>query len=1296
MLSEEHLSRPGLLLLGGFELRDGRGTTLRLGSRKARALLAHLVVKGAPQARARLAALLWEDADEELARSSLRQALSGLRRALDEVGAGAQSLAADSQTVALDVSAMDVDLVGFRQSLAAGTRTALEQASQLYRGELLDGLDMRAGGISGAFDDWLRGERLALHRLALGGLDRLAALSAEAGDAEAALVARRRYTALEPASEPAAREVMRLEMSRGRHAAALDEYRRVREVLRRDLELAPEPETEALHREILDRRRRPPSSGPTPTPGATPTLPSSTTAAEPEPRLTKQATVLAVRLAALGGAAVALDPEDAARITLELAVWVGEVTAALGGVTTGAVGTEVVVAFGADRARGNEQEAGVRAALALRAAVEHRPWSLPVRRSLGIGLAAGPLVEAAAHPSPMLVGAAVSRALELSALAAQSESTAILADSDLAQGLGPRLLAHPAPLGDSGVVLVSGLSIDGGGAPLVGRRAELAVMLAALERCRQGEGGVLVVRGEAGIGKSRLLAELVAAASGQQFRVAAGRAFDFGPAARSLVPALTLGLLGLPAELQVSARTGALASALAGLSLEPGERVALHELCEAALPEELVSLSTALDEDSRQRRRAEAFGQLLRHCSLSGPLVLVLEDAHWASTDELALLGQAAGVAGDAPVLLVVSTRVDGDPLGPIWRDSFRRTPLTTLDLGALSPRDARALAGHFPALDEKLIEACLGRAEGHPLFLEQLLRAAAAGRQELPGTVKAVVLARLEALSPEARETLLAAAVLGLRMSPAALAFVADRGSGEPLGLSALCESGLMRRESGTDEVGFAHALIRDAVYQSLLGSVRRRLHLRAASWFSHGQSRVRAEHLAAAEDSGAASAFIRASREEASAHRLESALTCATHARRLAQDPATVNEASTRVAEVSLALGRMSEALGAYREALEFATDDAGRAEAELGVAGALRILDRHDEALEVLAQAERRLTAGSTLARLWTLRGNIHFPRGDLQACLAAHEEARRQAVAAGSTLDELNALGGLGDAWYQRGRMRTAQRCFESCVQGARDQEDLGLLVAYLPMLGLTRLYDLRFPQALRECEEALELARQIARPRAELVTLVVTATVHDYHGQPAQALPVAEHALKLARQVGARRFEAETLGLIGVSLLALGRRSESLESLREAWSQAQQIGAEYCGPFLLGSLAMAASDPLERGRALEQGEALLERGSLAHNALDFHFRAMEACLQDGQWPRVRRHADALERATADEPLPWAELLVSRGRLLAAAGDRGEGGTLADAELAANVTAQLDRAGLSHLTPAMKRAVATARS
>ncbi|MGH7389458.1 MAG: ATP-binding protein [Candidatus Rokuibacteriota bacterium] len=219
---------------------------MAIRARKVRALLAYLALQpGRAHARDRLTGLLWPDVGEVQARQSLRQALAGLRRAISKTGA----LVVDADTVAMDPSRIDVDVPRFERLAAEESPARLEQAVVLYRGDLLDGFQVK----SPTFEDWLVTERERLRELVRQALAKLLGHQTRTGAVEAAIQTARRLLALDPLREDVRRALMRLYIAQGQRGPALREYQSCVGILRRELGVEPEPATKRLYQEILQQ-----------------------------------------------------------------------------------------------------------------------------------------------------------------------------------------------------------------------------------------------------------------------------------------------------------------------------------------------------------------------------------------------------------------------------------------------------------------------------------------------------------------------------------------------------------------------------------------------------------------------------------------------------------------------------------------------------------------------------------------------------------------------------------------------------------------------------------------------------------------------------------------------------------------------------------------------------------------------------------------------------------------------------------------------------------------------------------
>ena len=237
-----------LVLLGGFQAGVA-GHVIDIAGRKERALLAVLAMPpGEPRSREKLAGLLWSDRSDKQARDSLKQALLRLRKSFGSLYP--LPMVTDRASVTLNAE-ITVDVQEFEQLVAGGTLDGLARATELYRGDLLEGLDVR----DPAFEEWLLFERQRLRDHARDALARLVAHHMVAGASEQASVPARRLLALDPLHESAHRALMQIYAQQGQTALALRQYQLCWDALQRELGVKPEAETERLYQSIQEKRR---------------------------------------------------------------------------------------------------------------------------------------------------------------------------------------------------------------------------------------------------------------------------------------------------------------------------------------------------------------------------------------------------------------------------------------------------------------------------------------------------------------------------------------------------------------------------------------------------------------------------------------------------------------------------------------------------------------------------------------------------------------------------------------------------------------------------------------------------------------------------------------------------------------------------------------------------------------------------------------------------------------------------------------------------------------------------------
>lgn len=614
-------------------------------------------------------------------------------------------------------------------------------------------------------------------------------------------------------------------------------------------------------------------------------------------------------------------------------------------------------------------------------------------------------------------------------------------------------------------------------------------------------------------------------------------------------------------------------------------------------------------------------------------------------------LSALGATVADCPALFIMTSRVEGEPLDPGWRGAMRSAALTTVELAPMRGEDSLRLAGSILGEEDERAHRCAELAHGNPLFIEQLARAGGDARS-LPDSVQSVVWWRLDQLPPLARGVAQAASILGQRFPRETLQ---ELSAADEESLHALVAQRLLRAEG--DHYAFAHALVREGVYASLLRAEREKLHKRAARWYESRDPVLAAEHLEAARDPEAAPAYHRAASHYADLYRHDRAVDLARRGLAVAAGRAQRLQLGLLLGQVLRAGGRAEESLQAYARAQQEAGSDSERGHALMGRVAALRLLDRHEEALAVLELAEQALGESASArdrARISHYRGRLLFPLGHIEECLMAEEAALRLAREARSPSLQASALSGIGDAWYQRGRIFTARVHFDRCVALAREHGFGRIEVTNLTMRGHTRCYELDLTGAEADLLACMEMAERAGDQRAEMLTTESLAMLACWRKQPGAGLRWAERALELASGIGARRFVVGGWCWKATAHIMLGEIAAARAAVAEAEAIADEAGASYCRPHVLAVQTALAADIEECRERVERACEFLDAGSVSHNHFYVYAAAIERSLELSAWDTAAGYADALARYTEPEPLPWSDLLIARSRALAARG------------------------------------------
>jgi class 3 adenylate cyclase/tetratricopeptide (TPR) repeat protein len=980
----------------------------------------------------------------------------------------------------------------------------------------------------------------------------------------------------------------------------------------------------------------------------------------------RQVTILFADLVGFTTLSSEIDAEELHALVSRFFETVDQVVEAFGGRVDKHIGDAVMALFGAPVAHGDDPARAVRAAFEIHHTMETLSAELGRALEVHVGIASGQVVAGGlgrdGRSEYTVLGDSVNLASRLDELAGSGEtlvSEAVfhsVADQVEASALGEiavKGLEQPVR-----VWRLETLKTDAPDArrqPLVGRRAELGQFAGVLEACRDtGRGHAIVLRGEAGMGKTRLLAECMTLATARDFTCHRGLVLDFGVGqGQDAIRSLVRSLLTLGPGSDTAERERAADRAITEGDLDPDQRVFLNDLLDLPQPTELRALYDAMDNATRNVRKREVVAALVEVSSGRSPLLLAIEDIHWADDLTLAHLARIAASVQNCRALLIMTTRLEGDPLDQAWRNAAQGSAVVTIDLTPLRAAEAAALAGTFGEAKSAFAEACIARAGGNPLFLEQLLlNAEETDDSEVPGSIQSLVLARIDRLAAADKRALQAASVIGQRFSPVLLGHLLGD---EDFRCGGLAAQSLIRPDG--EDFLFAHALVRDGVYSSLLKSRRRDLHKQAAGWFTERDPVLSAQHLDRAEDPSAAKAYLEAAQAQQAAYRFDAAMNLAQRGLALATDGADSHALTCLLGELHYELGALGPSIEAFERALDLARDDVMRCHAWIGLASGLRVSDDLDRAFEALDNAEAAAQAHGLeeeLARIHYLRGNLYFPLGRLEDCRREHDKALDYARRTGSPELEARALSGLGDVNYGNGRMVTARDYYQRCIDLSRQHGFGRIEVANLSMLGHAQRYLAELDTAERNTLAAAEAAVRVGQHRAELIALRVSIDILFDKAAPDKIGPQLERTKALVERLGARRFEPLNYIFEAKLRYGEGHRKEASALLERALATSRETEVRFSGPWVLGAIALVTEDPDTRQAALAEGETLLAEGAISHNYFWFYRDAMDACLEAGAWDEAERYAAALESYTAAEPLVHSDLFIARGRALAAYG------------------------------------------
>jgi DNA-binding CsgD family transcriptional regulator len=628
---------------------------------------------------------------------------------------------------------------------------------------------------------------------------------------------------------------------------------------------------------------------------------------------------------------------------------------------------------------------------------------------------------------------------------------------------------------------------------LVGREALIEQLNTAVQAARVGEPRHAVIGGEAGVGKTRLLAAVAELARAEDVRVLSGRCVAIGDAGLPFAPYTEILRLlvvqeGAPA---MTALAGRAAADLARLvpALGPDDRIPTPELW-------------------TQLRLHEALADLLQRLADRTPLLVQLEDLHWADAGTLSATAYLLRAVAGSRICLMATFRSDDvtrtHPLRPWLAEISRDAAVERIDLAPLTATETATLIGHIVGeeLGAARIDEIQRRSDGNPFFIEELLASRAGSSSALPTTLREVLLARVDDLSGSARDVIDVASVGGREVEHEMLGSVLDGGGRTWDGdLRELVDAGLLvptRALDRDDAYSFRHALLQEAVYESILPSERRRLH---RAW---GEI-VASHHVgagAAADD-----------------------LVNLAHHWREARDPRAL-DATVAAGDAAMAGFSYAAALDQFEEALHLWEDGS---ETTLGI-DHVALLERASRAAYLSAQHRRAVALcrsaldelGDTdAAHRTTLRillGRTLWVSGDYAASIEAYEAGVRDAPDEPPII-RARALAGLGQVYMLHSRHPEARVLCEEAIAaaraiGARDLEGHGLNTLGVVLAGLGEV-----TAANEAIADARAIALDLGIPDDIGRAYVNQADIEHFSGYPDRAVETSLEGLRVTHEWG---------------------------------------------------------------------------------------------------------------------------------------------------------------------------------
>jgi class 3 adenylate cyclase/tetratricopeptide (TPR) repeat protein len=1023
-------------------------------------------------------------------------------------------------------------------------------------------------------------------------------------------------------------------------------------------------------------------------PAEPPTAPAAAPEVLPEER--RNATVLFADLSGYTAIAEQMDPEAVKSLLDRALRRLGQEVFRYGGRVDKYIGDNVMGVFGAPVAHEDDPERAVRAGLGMQAAMDEINDEIAgpsdVEFALRVGINSGEVLagqvgdEYTVMGDPVNVASRLQSAARPGSVTVGDTTTRLTSQAIEYEPLEPLELkgkSEPVPAWEATRVLADATRrVSRGKTPLIGRDDETALLESLFERVvREGRPHLVTMIGPAGVGKSRLMWEVIGALAARPeppaIRVghcpAYGARIGYWALAEVIRAQFEIVDTDDPQAAWEKLRDGIQQLVSGAETDEPAERLAAMVARPLGIePADEVTVGAGFDGEDPQETRDRLFSavrSVAEAMSRRRPLVLAFEDIHWADEAMLDLIEYLARwVRG--PVLLICLARDELLDRRPGWGGGRRNA--TTISLEPLTDDQAKELvstlisgtAGNGNGLAEVAPQVA-ERSGGNPLFAEEMVNRireeGTVAADTLPETVHSVLAARLDSLESTERRLLQHAAVVGQTFWEGSLAGLSDEGGDLAEALDALQEKDLVvssagSRLAGEHEYAFKHALIRDVAYGTLPKSVRCRKHAEVGR-FIEDRAGERAEavvalvaghygraatlapeaDLAPEERDQIAAAALRSSEaagdRAAALYSNQEALGHYAYVLELsdsldAADRARIGE---KQGDVALRLGRVDSAVELWEQCLEY-----HRGEEDLARVGDLHrkigaglwhkgereaSIDHYQRGIDLLKDGPPCLE----LVRLYEEAASLYMHTGDNMLAIYASEKALRLAERLDEAAAASRAHGIFGRVFGRIGDTAKARENLERSVELARDS-DPGEAVRALFTLGYhLEASEADYEGAASSYTEALQLAEQVGDLPSQVELHAALAQLAAYRADWPEVERATDASAALAEREGLLGKLCFPYVMRGVLGWRDGRWDDAAETCRRAHELAEQVGRSevaFSALYWLAATLRDRGDYTSSETALARALDVCERaGLIAQSIESIACRAVTLALGD---------------------------------------------------------------------------------